>query len=139
MRRTGLRGSARGSARLRARAVVPNFSPGRLASETYFRLEADLQSFTSNLPIVVVVLIVLSRSIPDTVDHPDARSRTESEATSAVDPSHTETPLANVTFVAAFSNVAALETAELAPGGAAVHRSRTGRCPARCRGAACAR
>jgi hypothetical protein len=43
-----------GSARLRARAFVPNFSPGPLASETYFRLEADLQSFTSNLPIVVV-------------------------------------------------------------------------------------
>ena len=59
--------------------------------------------FAVNLPIVVVVLIVLSRSVPDTVDRRDARSTPESEATSADDPSVTETPLANSTFVAAFS------------------------------------
>jgi MFS family permease len=70
--------------------------------------------FAVNLPIVVVVLIVLSRSVPDTVDRPAARSRPESEATSAVDPSNTETPLANATFVAAFSTQALTVLAQYA-------------------------
>jgi MFS family permease len=70
--------------------------------------------FAVNLPIVVVVLIVLSRSVPDTVDHPHARSRTESETTPAVDPSDTETPLANATFVAAFSTQALTVLAQYA-------------------------
>ncbi|MFT5411192.1 MAG: hypothetical protein ACI9NC_003926, partial [Verrucomicrobiales bacterium] len=42
------------STRIRARAYVPNFSAGPVASDTFFRLAADLQSFTSDLPIVVV-------------------------------------------------------------------------------------
>lgn len=43
-----------GSTRLRARAFVPNFSPSPVSSETFFRLSADLSSFSSDLPIVVV-------------------------------------------------------------------------------------
>ena len=70
--------------------------------------------FAVNLPIVVIVLIVLSRSVPDTVDHPDARSRPGSAATSAVDPPDTETPLANATFVAAFSTQALTVLAQYA-------------------------
>jgi MFS family permease len=70
--------------------------------------------FAVNLPIVVVVLIVLSRSVPDTVDHRNVRSARESEATSAVDPSVTETPLANTTFVAAFSTQALTVLAQYA-------------------------
>ena len=70
--------------------------------------------FAVNLPIVVVVLIVLSRSVPDTVDNRNVRSRRESEATSAVDPSDTETPLANATFVAAFSTQALTVLAQYA-------------------------
>jgi len=70
--------------------------------------------FAVNLPIVVVVLIVLSRSVPDTVDRPEARSRPESETTSADDPSDTETPLANATFVAAFSTQALTVLAQYA-------------------------
>jgi MFS family permease len=62
--------------------------------------------FAVNLPIVVVVLIVLSRSVPESVDHLDSRSAPGSEAASAVDPSEAETPLANATFVAAFSTQA---------------------------------
>ena len=42
------------STRIRARAFVPNFSPSPVASEAFFRLEADLQTFSSDLPIVVV-------------------------------------------------------------------------------------
>lgn len=70
--------------------------------------------FAVNLPIVIVVLIVLSRSVPDTVDHPHARSRTESATTPAVDPSGTETPLANATFVAVFSTQALTVLAQYA-------------------------
>lgn len=70
--------------------------------------------FAVNLPIVAVVLVVLRRSVPDTVDHPHARSRTESETTPAVDPSDTETPLANATFVAAFSTQALTVLAQYA-------------------------
>lgn len=70
--------------------------------------------FAVNLPIVVVVLIVLSRSVPDTVDHPDARVTPESEGPSAVDPSGNEPPLANSTFVAAFSTQALTVLAQYA-------------------------
>ncbi|MFM1558003.1 MAG: CotH kinase family protein [Roseibacillus sp.] len=42
------------STRVRARAFIPNFSPSPTTSETYFRLSADLLSFSSDLPIVVI-------------------------------------------------------------------------------------
>jgi MFS family permease len=70
--------------------------------------------FAVNLPIVVVVLVVLSRSVPDTVDHPDARAAPETGTTSSVDPSDIETPLANATFVAAFSTQALTVLAQYA-------------------------
>jgi MFS family permease len=62
--------------------------------------------FAVNLPIVVVVLIVLSRSVPNTVDHLDTRPTPAPEDTSVTDPSEAEPPLANRTFVAAFSTQA---------------------------------
>jgi MFS family permease len=70
--------------------------------------------FAVNLPIVVVVLIVLSRSVPETVDHLDTRSATGSEAAPAVDAPDAETPLANATFVAAFSTQALTVLAQYA-------------------------
>ena len=70
--------------------------------------------FAVNLPIVVVVLIVLSRSVPDTVDRLDASPTTGSEAGSAVELSETEPPLANATFVAAFSTQALTVLAQYA-------------------------
>lgn len=70
--------------------------------------------FAVNLPIVVLVLIVLSRSVPNTVDHPHATSSTESATNPAVDPSDTETPLANATFVASFSTQALTVLAQYA-------------------------
>jgi MFS family permease len=70
--------------------------------------------FAVNLPIVVVVLIVLSRSVPDTIDHRDTSSTPESGEQEAVDPSNTETPLANATFVAAFSTQALTVLAQYA-------------------------
>ena len=42
------------STRIRARTFTADSSPGPVSSESYFRLEADLQSFTSDLPIVVL-------------------------------------------------------------------------------------
>ena len=59
--------------------------------------------FAINLPIVVVVLIVLRRSVPVTVDQRVAHSdeRPAAESTSPNEP-----PLANRTFVAAFSTQA---------------------------------
>lgn len=42
------------STRIRARAFTTEASPGPVSSESYLRLEADLQNFTSDLPIVVL-------------------------------------------------------------------------------------
>jgi MFS family permease len=70
--------------------------------------------FAVNLPIVVIVLIVLSRSVPGTVDHPHAKSTPGPEDASAVVPSDTHTPLANATFVAAFSTQALTVLAQYA-------------------------
>ena len=70
--------------------------------------------FAVNLPIVVVVLIVLSRSVPDTVDHLEPSSRPASAIESSVDMSGTKTPLANATFVAAFSTQALTTLAQYA-------------------------
>jgi DHA2 family methylenomycin A resistance protein-like MFS transporter len=70
--------------------------------------------FAVNLPIVVVVLVVLSRSVPDTVDRPDAGSRPEPADTSDGGPTDIETPLANGTFVAAFSTQALTVLAQYA-------------------------
>lgn len=70
--------------------------------------------FAVNLPIVVVVLIVLSRSVPHTVDQLGARSTPGPETTSTIARSDAETPLANATFVAAFSTQALTVLAQYA-------------------------
>jgi MFS family permease len=70
--------------------------------------------FAVNLPIVVVVLIVLSRSVPDTIDHLHTSPTAGPEATSDVELAETEPPLANATFVAAFSTQALTVLAQYA-------------------------
>jgi MFS family permease len=70
--------------------------------------------FAVNLPIVVVVLIVLSRSVPDTIDHLHTSPTAGPEATSDVELAETEPPLANPTFVAAFSTQALTVLAQYA-------------------------
>jgi len=64
--------------------------------------------FAVNLPIVVVVLIVLRRSVPDTVDRLDTRATpaTVGDSHGESPAADVETPLANPTFVAAFSTQA---------------------------------
>ncbi len=58
--------------------------------------------FAINLPIVIIVLIVLRRSVPATVDEPIAlTAEGAATASTAVQP-----PIANPTFVAAFSTQA---------------------------------
>jgi MFS family permease len=58
--------------------------------------------FAINLPIVIVVLIVLRRSVPATVDEPVAHTDDGTVTRSSADPS----PIANPTFLAAFSTQA---------------------------------
>ena len=58
--------------------------------------------FAINLPIVVVVLVVLQRSVPVTVDD----RPTHAEADPATEPTASDPPLVNPTFVAAFSTQA---------------------------------
>ena len=59
--------------------------------------------FAINIPIVLVVLVVLQRSVPSTIDDP-----TEPSAAGAGfdEPSTPQTPLANTAFLAAFSTQA---------------------------------
>ena len=42
------------TAQVRARTFVPDFLPSPIVSHTFFKLEADVQNFTSNLPIVII-------------------------------------------------------------------------------------
>ena len=57
------------STRLRAVAVVPDASPGPVATEIYLRVNPDVQRFTSHLPIVLIHMFESGTPDPYGTEH----------------------------------------------------------------------